>query len=84
MRIEDSEVLGEFLSEQVAYNADLKAMILLMVEKQEGNVSVVSEQTGVAISTIYHWVSEWNSKGKYTKKSLSSSRGKGDGARRVF
>jgi transposase-like protein len=68
MRVEDSELLGEFLSERAEYSADLKAMVLLMVEKQQGNVSAVSEQTGVASSTIYQWLSQWNATEKAGKK----------------
>lgn len=68
MRVDDSELLGEFLSEQAEHSADLKAMVLLMVEKQQGNVKAVSEQTGVGTSTIYQWLSQWNATEKAGKK----------------
>lgn len=68
MQVEESELLGEFLSEQAEYSADLKAMILLMVEKQQGNIRAVSEQTGVASSTIYQWLNLWNQAEKEGKK----------------
>jgi transposase-like protein len=68
MQVEDSELLGEFLSEQAEYSADLKAMVLLMVEKQQGNIRAVSEQTGIGVSTIYQWLSQWNARERENKK----------------
>ncbi len=68
MQVEDSNLLGEFLSEQIAYSPDLKAMVILMVAKQSGNVAAVSGQTGIAIATIYAWLSAWNKAERDSKK----------------
>lgn len=68
MRVDDSELLGEFLSEKVEYSSDLKAMILLMVAKQSGNIVAVNERTGIASWTIYSWLLDWNKKEANDKK----------------
>jgi transposase len=39
-----------------------------MVSFQSGNVQQVSNQTGVAVSTIYSWLSDWNKTQRLEKK----------------
>lgn len=68
MQVEDSDLLGEFFSDQAEYSPDLKAMVILMVAKQSGNVAAVSRQTGIAIATIYTWLSSWNKAERDSKK----------------
>lgn len=68
MRVDNSEILEELLSEKVEYSSDLKAMVLLMVAKQSGNIAAVSRQTGIASSTIYSWLSDWNKREGNSKK----------------
>ena len=68
MRVDDADLLDEFLADQPEYSADLKALILRMVYQQSGDVSLVSQQTGMAISTIYLWLSQWNQAQRVQKK----------------
>jgi transposase-like protein len=68
MRVDDADLLDEFLEEQTVYSADFQALILQMVSFQSGNVQQVSNQTGVAVSTIYGWLSDWNKTQRLEKK----------------
>lgn len=68
MQVDDADLLDEFLEEQTVYSADFQALILRMVSFQTGNVQNVSQQTGVAVSTIYSWLSGWNKTQRLDKK----------------
>jgi transposase-like protein len=68
MGVDDADLLEEFLAEQAEYSADLKALVLRMVHTHSGNVSWVSQQTGVAPATIYYWLSHWNQEERTQKK----------------
>lgn len=68
MQVDDADLLDEFLEEQSVYSADFQALVLRMVSFQNGNVQQVSQQTGVAISTIYSWLSDWNETQRLDKK----------------
>lgn len=59
------------------HSADFQTLILRMVSFQSGNVENVSKQTGVASSTIYMWLSDWNKSHRLEKKTLISHQGQG-------
>lgn len=68
MRIDDADLLDEFLEEQPGYSADFKALVLRLVSQHAGDIKVVSFQTGVSESTIYNWVQLWNHRHRLNKK----------------
>jgi transposase-like protein len=68
LRVDDSDLLDEFLAEQTVYSADFQALILRMVNHQSGNVEWVCQQTGVPLSTIYGWLNNWNKTHRLEKK----------------
>jgi transposase len=63
LKIDEPELLTEFMAEYGDNNSDFKALVLRLVVKIE-NVEKVSTLTGVATSTIYDWIADWNVKKK--------------------
>ena len=72
VEIKEPLLLEEYLSGPER-SEDLKALVLKLVV-QLGDVEGVSKLTGIARSTIYHWIREWN-----RKRDLTSHRGEGGG-----
>jgi transposase-like protein len=68
MRVDDAELLDEFIQEQAVYSSDLKALVLRFVHQRNGDVQAVSQETGIAASTIYQWLESWNNREKGSKK----------------
>lgn len=70
--IKNQEQLERYLASREK-SCDLKALVLKMVVKI-GDVKEVSQLTGIALSTIYEWIKQWNKRGE-----LESHRGEGGG-----
>lgn len=68
MRVDDADLLDEVLAETVDYSADLKALALRMIHQQQGHVELVAQQTGLPLSTLYHWLKQWNEQQRAAKK----------------
>ena len=75
MRIDDADLLDEVLTETTEYSADLKALVLRMIHQQGGRVEPVAQQTGLPLSTLYHWTRAWNETQRPEKKRISDSSG---------
>lgn len=67
MLVDDADLLDEVLSETPSYSTDLKALVLRMIHQQRGDLDRVASQTGLAKSTLYGWLAEWN-QGQRTEK----------------
>ncbi|MCY7357097.1 MAG: helix-turn-helix domain-containing protein [Rudanella sp.] len=68
MRVDDADLLTEVLTETPTYSTDLKALVLPMVDQQEGTIETVSAQTGLPKSTLYYWLAGWNQAQRTTKR----------------
>lgn len=68
MRVDDADLLDEVLAETVDYSADLKALVLRMIHQQKGQLETVAQQTGLPLSTLYHWLKQWNKQQRAIKK----------------
>jgi transposase-like protein len=68
MRVDDADLLDEVLTETPSYSTDLKALVLRMIHQQQGNLDAVASQTGLANSTLYGWLAEWNQDKRTEKK----------------
>lgn len=58
MRVEDADLLDEFLEEQSVYSVDFQALILHMVNHQLGNVEWVYQQIGVPMGRLIFTISK--------------------------
>jgi ABC-type taurine transport system substrate-binding protein len=55
LKIDEPELVTEFMAEYGDKSSDFKALVLRLVVKMK-NVEKVSTLTGVPISTIYDWI----------------------------
>ena len=72
MRVDDANLLTEFLDETPNYSPDLKALVLRMIHQQQGDLEAIATQTGLPKSTLYHWLAQWNQAQQKAKKKASS------------
>ncbi len=75
VKIDEPELLDEFLSEQSAYSEDFKALVLRLLHQSGGHIEQVSGATGVPCRTLYAWVEEWNQAKKKPSESPGPWRG---------
>ena len=68
MKVDDADLLDEFLGEEPGYSADFRALVLRLVHQKGGDIKAVSSDTGVAESSIYHWIEIWNQRQRLNKK----------------
>ena len=72
VKIDEPNLLDEFLSEQSHYSEDFKALVLRLLHQSGGHIAQVSESTGVPSRTLYAWVEEWNQAKKKPSESPRS------------
>ena len=60
VKIDEPNLLDEFLSEQSEYSEDFKALVLRLLHQSGGHIEQVSDATGVPSRTLYAWVEKWN------------------------
>jgi hypothetical protein len=60
MKLDEPELLDEFLREQPGYSADFKALVLRLCHEHTGDLAKVTALTGVPERTLYQWMSDWN------------------------
>ena len=68
MKIEQAELLLEFLAEQKQYSADFKALVLRLYENNRGDILQTCALSGISERTLRLWISAWNQAGEAKKK----------------
>jgi transposase-like protein len=58
-RIDEPELLVEFITEKTSYSADFKALVLRLVEQHQ-DITQVAQLSCVPERTIYGWLADWN------------------------
>jgi transposase-like protein len=60
MRLDEPELLDEFLREQPRYSEDFKALALRLCHEHADDLGKVIGLTGVPERTLYQWMADWN------------------------
>ena len=83
MKLDEPELLDEFLREQSGYSADFKALVLRLCHEHAGDLPKVTALTGVPERTLYQWMADWNSGPVKKKSSERPRRGRRPGLRGI-
>jgi len=74
MKLEEPELLADFLGEQKQYSADFKALVLRLYKSNGGDITRPCALSNIFEQTLCLWISAWNqASGGAKKKSRKSS-----------
>lgn len=70
MKLDEPEILDEFLQEQTDYNASFKALVLRLYVEQGEDIAKTAKLSGISEGTLRNWLSCWNQTQSERKKKV--------------
>jgi transposase-like protein len=70
MKLDEPDLLKEFIAEQNQYSADFKALVLRLYVENGEDIAQTCQLSGISERTLRSWISIWNGSQSDNKKKV--------------